>query len=121
MKSALLALIIGSVLLYFVDNALKINNFELEMFIHNIIRFGLGFVFLGILVWYKRQLKFKVALICIVTLSLLDVMFDYIRDVGDFSFEMMIHGVFLVIWGSVTGFLFMRKANKNLSNPSFNS
>ncbi len=121
MKSALLAFIIGSVLLYFVDTALRINNLELEMFIHNIIRFSLGFVFLGILVWYKRQLRFKVALICIITLSLLDVMFDYIRDVGDLSFEMVIHGVFLVIWGSVTGFLFMRKSNKNISGPSFES
>jgi hypothetical protein len=48
MKLVNIAVIVGLILLYFVNAAFKINIFNWEMLIHSGIRFFTGFIILGI-------------------------------------------------------------------------
>lgn len=107
-------IIVGLIALYFMAAAFHINYFETEMFVHSTVRFVAGFVFLGIWVWYKHRLKLKAALYCILFLLVLDDIFDYIREINNLRFEMVIHDSFLVLWGAVIGFLYMRSLRKLL-------
>jgi H+/Cl- antiporter ClcA len=113
MKLISCALIAGLVALYFMDIAFRINPFNWEMLTHSAIRFVLGFLLLGIGVFHAHTLKLKSALIVALVLVLADDIVDYFRNVNSFSFEVMIHSVFILFWGALVGFLFMRNLNKN--------
>lgn len=116
MKTLLLAVIFaGSIVLYLMGAAFHIDNFEQEMLIHNAVIFIAGFVFFGIWFWYKRKLKFKAAIYCVLTLLALDFVIDYFRDIDHVSLELFIHDSFVVVWGTLLGFLYMRK-NHQRSN-----
>jgi hypothetical protein len=108
MKKLLVTLIIGLVLLYFLDTAFHIKNLNLEMLTHNLVRFFSGFVFLGIWVWYKHQMKLKISLYIILGFLISDVIFDFIREINNLSFEMLIHDLFIVVWGAISGFFFIK-------------
>lgn len=98
----------GLIVLYFLDSAFKIENMNLEMFTHNLVRFFAGFVFLGIWVWYEHKLKFKIALYLILFFLISDDIFDYIRDVDSMSLEVFIHDFVVVLWGALSGFFFVK-------------
>ena len=114
MKTLLPTAIIGLIVLYFMGAAFHIDYWTMEMFIHNAIRFFAGFVFLGILVCYQHSVRLKVALYLILTVLTFDIIMDYMRDINNIRFEMLIHDGFVVIWGALIGFFFMRQLKKSL-------
>jgi hypothetical protein len=114
MKIITAVILIGLIVIYFMAAAFHIDDWNVEMIVHNIVRLVSGFVFLGIWVWYKHRLKLKVALYCILALLLLDDIVDYIRHINNLYFEMVIHDTFFVLWGAIIGYIF----SVNLSKKS---
>ncbi len=112
MKPLLLCIFPGLILLYFLDAALRVENLNLEMLTHNLVRFFTGFLFLGIWVWYEHKLKFKVSMYFILVFLISDDIFDYFRDIDNLSLEMILHDTFVLIWGAVTGYFFIKDVSK---------
>ena len=112
MKLITVVIIAALILLYFLDMALKISLLNPEMLIHSTIRFFTGFVLIGIGVFYAHKIKLKPSVGLTLMLVLADDIYDYFRNVDSFSFEVMIHGLFFLIWGSIMGFLFMKLAQR---------
>lgn len=105
-------LLTGLLILYFIDAALSIDNLSIEMLTHNLVRFFSGFVFLGIWNWYRHRLKLKVSLYLILIFLVSDDIYDYIRNIDTLNFEMLLHDLFIVIWGAVSGYFFIKSCNK---------
>jgi len=101
--------IVGIILLYFVDSAFKFNTFEPEMLIHSAIRFFAGFLVLGIGVFYAHKIKLRYALVLVFVLALGDHIWDYSRDINSFSFEFALHGLYMLSWGALTGYVLMKQ------------
>lgn len=116
MKLLLSTIIIGLILVYVMGAAFRIDNLNLEMLVHNTVRFATGFVFLGIWVGYKRRLKLKLALYIVLALLVADDIVDYFRNINNLRLEMVIHDSFIVVWGAITGFLTMRKFYRKTSS-----
>ncbi len=114
MKKMLTSLIIGLIPFYLLNITFHINAFDMEMFLHIFLRFFAGFLILGIWVWYWHKLKIKYAIVIIIFLFMVDIVFDYFRNVNNFNFEMLIYDFYTMIWGSATGYFFIRYLNKNL-------
>ncbi|WP_305906503.1 hypothetical protein Q9L42_000905 [Methylomarinum sp. Ch1-1] len=115
MKTLLATVVItGLIALYFMDVAFHISFFSMEMLIHNAIHFFVGFIFLGSWVWYKHKMRFKTAFYTISILMVLDYLADYIRDVDNFTLQMLIYDVFIVLWAAVLGYLSMRSLKQKL-------
>lgn len=112
MKSITVVIIVGLILLYFLDTALKISLLNQEMLIHSGIRFFTGFILIGIGVFYAHKIKFKTSVGLALALVLADDVYDYFRNIDSFNFEAMIHSVFFLIWGSILGYLFMKLAQR---------
>ena len=112
MRYVTLVIIAGVIALYFLDSALKIALFSEEMLMHSAIRFFIGLFLIGIGVFFSHKIKLKNALYLVVALFLLDDILDYYRDVESFRFEVMIHGVFMLVWGSAIGYVLMRQIKK---------
>jgi len=108
MKLISFVMVAGFVVLYFMDIAFRISMMNWEMLIHSAIRFFIGFLLLGIGVFYAHSIRFKSAVILILALVLADDILDYFRHVDSFRFEIMIHGFFMLLWGSLVGYLAMR-------------
>lgn len=108
MKTFLSSLFIGLILLYFLDISLRVGSLNLEMFIHNLVRFFTGFVFLGIWVWKKHKLKFKIAMYIILVFLISDDIFDYVRGINNLRLEILIHDFYVVVWGAVSGYFFSK-------------
>ena len=117
MKIVVPIFILGLIMLYFLDSALKVENLNLEMFTHSLVRFFSGFAILGIWVFYKNKLKLKIALYFVLALLISDDIMDYLRHIDNLSFEMVFHDTFLLVWGAVTGFFYI-KSLKRKQPPS---
>lgn len=109
MKLVSTVIIAGLILLYFIDSAFKLNPFESEMLIHSGLRFLTGFLVLGIGVFYTGKIRLKYALCLVLALVLADDIWDYTRDINSFSFEVMLHSIYMLLWGSLTGYVFMKR------------
>jgi hypothetical protein len=109
MKLVSLVMIAGLILLYFMDAAFKLQIMNWEMLIHSAIRFFTGFVLIGIGVFYAHKIKLKYAVYVILVLVLADDIIDYFRNVNSFSFEVMLHSVYMLLWGSLMGYVFMKQ------------
>ena len=99
----------GLMLLYFMDAAFKLDLMNLEMLTHSALRFFTGFILIGIGVFYAHKIKLKNAVYLILALVLADDIMDYVRKVEDFRFEITIHGIYMLLWGSLTGYVFMKQ------------
>ncbi|SJM93832.1 hypothetical protein [Crenothrix polyspora] len=108
MKAQSIVIGLGLILLYFVDAALKIQLFTPEMLTHSGIRFFTGFVILGIGVFYEHIIKLKMAIIIVLMLALADDALDYYRHVDSFHFEVLLHGLYMMLWGAVMGYTLMK-------------
>jgi hypothetical protein len=108
MKLVSIAIFVGLILLYFVNAALKINIFNWEMLIHSSIRFFTGFIILGIGCFYEHKIKLKISVYLVLALILADDIMDYYRKVDSFSAEFMLHGIYMLLWGALLGYLSMR-------------
>jgi len=109
MKLVSIVIIAGLILLYFVDSAFKLNPFNVEMLIHSGLRFFTGFIILGISVFYAHKIKLKFAVCLVLALILADDIWDYTRNVNSFSFEVMLHSIYVLLWGSLTGYVLMKQ------------
>lgn len=109
MKLVSIVIIAGLILLYFMDVAFKLNPFNAEMLIHSGLRFLTGFLILGIGAFYAHKIRLKFALALVLTLALADDIWDYTRDVNSFSFEVMLHSLYMLAWGSLTGYVLMKQ------------
>lgn len=109
MKLVSIVIIVGLILLYFIDMAFKLNPFNVEMLIHSGLRFLTGFLVLGIGVFYTGKIRLTFALALVLSLALADDIWDYVRDVNSFSFEVMLHSIYMLVWGSVTGYVLLRQ------------
>jgi hypothetical protein len=103
---------VGLILLYFVNAAFKIDIFNWEMAIHSAIRFFSGFIFLGVGYFYFQKLSLKIASALVILLIATDDILDYVRNVTGFSAELILHGVYMLTWGSVVGYLTIRALSK---------
>jgi len=92
--------VLGLIMLYFVVEAFKLS-FSGELFIHSAIRFIAGFVILGIGVFYAHVIRLKVSIYILLTLVLIDDVWDYSRDVDSFVPEMMLYSLFMMLWGAI--------------------
>ena len=108
MKLVSIVIIVGIILLYFIDVAFKLNPFNAEMLIHSGLRFLTGFLVLGIGVFYAHKLSLKFAVYFALALSLGDDIWDYTRNVNSFNFEIMLHSIYMLVWGSLTGYALMK-------------
>jgi len=108
MKLVSIVVIAGLILLYFIDSAFKLNPFNAEMMIHSGLRFFTGFV-LGIGVFYGHKIGLKIAVCLVLALSLADDIWDYTRNVNSFSFEVFLHSLYMLAWGSLAGYVFMKQ------------
>ncbi len=102
---------IGLIIFYFIDVAFHIDTFSLEMLAHKLAHFLVGFGVLGIWRWYEHKISIKIALYIILAFLVSDDIFDYIRDINNFSLEMIIHDLLMISWGAVAGFFFMRRSD----------
>jgi hypothetical protein len=109
MKLLSAVIIVGLILLYFIDMAFKLNPFNVEMLIHSGLRFFTGFLVLGIGVFYAGKIRLKFALVLVLIVALADDIWDYTRNVNSFSFEVMLHSIYMLLWGSVTGYVLLRR------------
>lgn len=110
MKLVGLVMITGLIMLYFMDAAFKLQIMNWEMLIHSVIRFVTGFILIGAGVFYAHKIKLKSAAYLVLALFLADDILDYFRQVNSFSFEVMLHGVYMLFWGALMGYVFMRQA-----------
>ena len=109
MKLIGIVTVAGLILLYFMDAAFKLDLMNLEMLTHSALRFFTGFILIGIGVFYAHKIKLKNAVYLILALVLADDIMDYVRKVEDFRFEITIHGIYMLLWGSLTGYVFMKQ------------
>ncbi|MGZ4968690.1 MAG: hypothetical protein ACXV8O_11205 [Methylobacter sp.] len=109
MKLVSIVLIAGIILLYFIDSAFKLNTFDPEMLIHSGLRFFLGFLILGIGVFYAHKIRLKFAICLVLALALGDDVWDYTRHVNSFNFEVFLHSLYMMAWGSVAGYVLMKQ------------
>ncbi len=118
MKPVSAALAIGLVLLYFVNAALKLDLFTLEMLVHSAIRFFTGFIILGIGYFYEHKLPLRVSLYLVLGLVVADDIMDYVRQTTRFSIELILYGIYMLVWGSVVGYLSIRFVKAKLNSDS---
>ena len=78
------------------------------MLIHSALRFFTGFILIGIGVFYAHKIKLKSAVYLILALVLADDIMDYFRKVNSFNFEVMLHSMYMLLWGSLMGYAFMK-------------
>ena len=109
MKLVGIVIIFGLVLLYFIDAAFKLNPFNVEMLIHSGLRFLTGFLVLGIGVFYAHKISLKFAVCLVLALALADDIWDYTRDVNSFSFEVLLHSMYMMAWGALTGYALLKQ------------
>jgi hypothetical protein len=108
--------ILGIIALYFVDMALKIQLFSTEMMVHSLIRFLTGFVILGVSVFYAHIIRFKIAVFLILGLVLADDIWDYVRKIDSLTPEVMLHSIYMLLWGAVMGFVAITAIKKTPSS-----
>lgn len=106
MKMLVFSFIIGVILLYFLNIAfLKTPILDLNWSIHAGIRFFLGFIILGVSCFYAHAVKFTKAVYITACILTADYIYDYYAQIFKFSFEIILHGIFMMAWGSVLGYL----------------
>ncbi len=116
MKLVSIAIVVGLGLLYFVNEAVKIDFFNWEMLIHSGIRFFTGFIILGIGYFYEHKIKLKISLFLILAIVLADDVLDYYRGVTQFSDKLMLHNIYMLLWGSLVGYLTIRHIKDKINN-----
>jgi hypothetical protein len=101
-------MIAGLFLLYFVDAAFKIQIMNWEMLIHSALRFFTGFILIGVSVFYAHKIRLRSAVFLVLLLVLADDIMDYYRKINSFSSEVTLHGVYMLLWGSLMGYAYMK-------------
>ncbi|AEG01453.1 hypothetical protein [Methylomonas methanica] len=114
MKALTFTFIVGAVFLYFINIAiLKTPILDLEWSIHAATRFLVGFFVLGISYFYAKALSFKNAIKLTFVIIILDYLYDYFIGTYRLNFEIIMHGIYMLVWGALLGYLTARRLKKN--------
>ncbi len=106
MKILVFSFIIGIISLYFLNIALlKTPILTLDWSIHAGLRFLVGFLVLGVSCFYAEAITFKKALYITACIITADYIYDYFSQTYKFQFEIILHGIFMMVWGAVLGYL----------------
>lgn len=106
MKMLVFSIIVGFVLLYCLNIAVfKAPALNLIWSIHAGIRFLAGFLILGVSYFYSKALTFKTALYITAFIIAADYIYDYYMQEYRFNFEIILHGIFMIVWGAILGYL----------------
>ena len=117
MKSFVFVGVIGLIVLYFMNIAiLKTPILNLEWSIHAGIRFCIGFTVLGVIYLYHQALNLKTAFYITTSIEVLDYLYDYFVEAYRFNFEIILHGMFMLSWGAVMGYLTARYIKLRAAN-----
>lgn len=117
MKILVFSIIVGSVLLYFLNIALlKTPLLDLHWSIHAGLRFSAGFIILGVSYFYAKALTFKKALYITVCILIVDYIYDYNIAAYRLNFEIILHGIYMLIWGAILGYLTARHIKEKLNH-----
>jgi hypothetical protein len=109
MKLTALILSLGLIILYFLDAAFRLEMLTWEMIGHIALRFLIGFMILGIGVFYEHAIRFKSSMFIILALALGDDVFDYYRNVNSFTPEVILLSIYMLLWGALTGYVAMHQ------------
>jgi hypothetical protein len=117
MKMLVFSFIVGIVLLYFLNIALlKAPILNLDWSIHAGIRFLIGFIVLGVSSFYMQAIKFKRAVYITVCIVTIDYLYDYYTQAYKLNFEIILHGIFMMIWGAILGYLTAKYIKERVHN-----
>jgi hypothetical protein len=117
MKMLVFSFIVGIVLLYFLNIALlKTPILDLHWSIHASLRFLVGFIVLGVSFFYARAVKFKHAVYITACIVIIDYIYDYHAEAYRFNFEIILHGIFMMIWGAILGYLAAKYIKEKLTH-----
>ena len=106
LKILAFSFIVGIVLLYFLNIALlQTPLLDLDWSIHAGLRFSVGFIVLGVSCFYAKAVKFKNAVYITACIVATDYLYDYFSQIYRLKFEIILHGIFMMIWGAVLGYL----------------
>lgn len=106
MKMLGFAFIIGLIFLYFMNMALlKTAILDTEWSIHAGIRFLVGFFVMGVNYFHTKALSFKRAVKLTLVIVILDYFFDYYVEAYRLNFEIILHGIYMLVWGALMGYL----------------
>ncbi|MDD2759351.1 MAG: hypothetical protein PHH11_03535 [Methylomonas sp.] len=106
MKILSFSFILGLVFLYFMNMAmLKTAILNTEWSIHAGTRFLLGFFVMGVSYFYAKSLSFKNALKLILVIVILDYFYDYYIEAYHLNFQIILHGIYMLVWGALMGYL----------------
>ncbi|MFI3136732.1 MAG: hypothetical protein QX197_08135 [Methylococcaceae bacterium] len=108
MNRIVIVIVAGLILLYFLDAAFKLPTLQAELLTHSAIRFCIGFFIMGIGVFYAHTFKLKSAVYFTLAVVLADDVWDYFRQVDSFKPEVMLHSIYILLWGAVTGYVVMK-------------
>lgn len=106
MKTLGFTFIIGVFFLYFLNIAiLKSATPNMEWTIHAGTRFVIGFFVMGVSYFYAKALSFKQALKLTLIIVILDYLVDYYIESYRLNFEIILHGIYMLVWGALMGYL----------------
>ncbi|MDX8127328.1 hypothetical protein QLH52_08555 [Methylomonas sp. OY6] len=109
MKMLSFSFILGLALLYFMNLAiLKTAILSSEWSIHAGTRFLVGFFIMGVSYFYAKSLSFKTTLKLILIIVTLDYLYDYYIEAYRLNFEIILHGIYMLVWGALMGYLAAR-------------
>jgi hypothetical protein len=107
MKFFWLVFFAGLIPYYFFVAALKVELDSLEILAHTLYYFFSGFIVLAGWCFYKTKKHLKILLILIFCIFFLDDLSDYVRGVDSITTEMLIYNLYVLLWGSLSGAMFI--------------
>lgn len=105
LRRLMISLVVGWVFLYFVAAAAKASMLSAEMMTRNFFHFVTGFMLLGIWVFRKPKIGVKATLFLILAIALAYDVADYLRHASYLEVEMILHDLYVLLWGGVSGYL----------------
>ncbi|MGR9087990.1 MAG: hypothetical protein ACU841_13070 [Gammaproteobacteria bacterium] len=108
----------GLILLYFLNIALlKTSNlFDPNWLLHSWLRFLVGFLILGISSFYTKGITFKSAIFIIMILDAADYLYDVSLGSYRLQLEIILHGIYMMTWGSLMGYLTAKRLTAWIEN-----
>ena len=107
MKLFWFVFITGFILFYFAIQAASVPFFSVEMLINNLYLFLAGFVFLVGVMKLKVKHKFRIVLMFVVGILVLDGIYAYYQYGVDRNYIVThLYNLYLLIWGAVSGLVF---------------
>jgi hypothetical protein len=104
MKMLGFVIISGFILLYFLNIAL-LKTPDINWLTHSWLRFLAGFFVLGMLSFYAHAITFKKALWITLFIDFANYWYDYSTSAYRLQLEIILHGIFMLTWGSLIGYL----------------